>query len=194
MKKVVFFGLVLGTVFLLLNAKPLLSPTIQQTIHFPKEKIYVNEKYHFQFNYPILWQMEKWDLEEATGFKNLTDGTILYQGKFFGQNGHFEILIWQNKSKASVRNWLTWFRHEDLILPDLPQKENYSLAGLPAIRYLQQTTARKKPILYIFLAKDDKIYELLQEREDLRQIEATQSSQLAHPVYDQILASFKLEK
>lgn len=179
-------GLLLGAIALLFAAKPLISP-----IHQPAEKTHLNSKYNYQLLLPSDWQIEEWDIEEAANLKSVPDGTILYQGKFFGKSGHFEILIWQNKSKAKARSWLTWFRHEDLILQDLPKEENFSIAGIPAIRYLQKNTSRKKPILYIFFTKEDKIYELTEEREDLINIEATQSSQLADPVYDRIVQSFQ---
>lgn len=183
-KRLLILGLVLGLVLIFLSTKPLIAPT-------PQNKIYANSKYQFQLLYPRTWRVEEWDLETAAGLTHLTDGTILYQGKFFGKDGHFEILIWQNKSKTPVRNWLTWYRHEDLILTDLPPKENFSLSGIQAIRYLQKQTSRKKPILFIFFNRDDKFYELTQEREDLTSMEATDSAGFIHPVYDQILESFK---
>lgn len=188
-KKIGILGLILGIILLLVAAKPLISPTIQ--IRQPADKTHLNSKYVYQFSYPADWQVEEWDIEGAANLKNVPDGSILHQGKFFGKSGHFEILIWENKSRASVRTWLTWFRHEDLLLPNLPQKENFEIAGVAAIRYLQQKTSKKKPILYIFFGKEDKIYELTQEREDLVGTEATDSARLAHPVYDKILQSFQ---
>jgi len=191
-RKIVILGSILGLIGILLVIKPVLSPTITR----PLWQVYQNSQYQFELSYPANWQREEWDIGKASNLKNVNDGTILYQGKFFGNNssptGEFEILIWENKSNASARNWLTWFRHEDLILKDVPEKENFSLAGLPTIRYLQNQTARKKPILYYFLGKDNKIYEFLEEREDLANNQASDSASLAHPVFDQILQSFKI--
>lgn len=202
-KKLFILGLILGMLLLLISAKPLFSPggrLAQPESGFKlNDKTYINDKYNFQIAIPADWQMEEWDIEEAANLKSVPDGTILYQGKFFGESGHFEILIWQNKQsfssnngQVSTRNWLTWFRHEDLILESLPKEENFSLTGIPAVRYLQQKTSRKKPVLYVFFGKNNKIYELTEEREDLVGLEATQSARFSHPVYDKILQSFKL--
>lgn len=199
MKKIILLGLILGIITLLFSVKPLISPNVSR---LSLEKSYVNKKYGFQFSYPFNWQVEEWDIEKAANLKNVADGTILYQGKFFGSSGspagEFEVLIWENKqsfssnkSKVPVRTWLTWFRHEDLNLSDLPKQENFTLAGIPAIRYLQKNTSRKKPILYIFFSREDKIYELTCQREDLAGFEATESGQFLHPVYDKILQSFQ---
>ncbi|MFH0863571.1 MAG: hypothetical protein V1858_00570 [Candidatus Gottesmanbacteria bacterium] len=193
-KKITFLGIFLGLVILLFTVKPLIAPTIQRRIIPNTEKTYSNPKYGFEFKYPGDWQVEQWDIEEAANLKKVTDGTIIYQGRFFSplaDKGHFEVLIWQNKSKASVHQYLSWYRHEDLILKDLPAQENYYLAGLPAIIYLQKTTSKKKPILYIFFNKDDKLYELIEERQDLINAVATDSSQFVSPVYDKLLQSFK---
>ncbi len=190
-KKIGLFGLLLGIVFLFFAVKPLIAPTLEKKISSITDKDYVNSKYKFQFKYPVDWQVEQWDIEKASNLTNVPDGTILYQGKFFGKSGHFEVLIWQNKSKAPVRSWLGWFRHEDLILENLPMKENSFLAGSPTILYLQKNTSRKKPILYSFFNKDDKIFELTEERQDLLNIEATNSAKFASPIYDKILASFR---
>ena len=189
-KKIGILGFVLGIIILLLAAKPLIAPTIQKKIA-PPDKIYTNQKFGFSLTYPNDWQTEEWDIEKAANLKTVTDGTILYQGKFFGKDGQVEFLIWQSKTKATTRQFLTWYRHEDLVLADVPLQENYTFAGLPAIRYLQQKTAKKLPVLYIFFQKDDKIYELTQDRRDLIGIEATTSAQLAFPVYDKIIGSFR---
>lgn len=195
MKRIIIFGCFFGILILLFSAKPLISPTIQQTfknqISQTSQKPYLNQKFNFKIMLPFDWQIEEWNIEEASNLKNVPDGTILSQEKFFGKNGHFEIIIWENKSKTPLRTWLTWYRHEDLILTDLPKQENFQIANLPAIRYLQKKTSKKKPILYIFFLKDGKLFELTQEREDLVNIEATLSSQLVSPVYDEIIKSFQ---
>ncbi|MCL4382228.1 MAG: hypothetical protein M1575_04250 [Patescibacteria group bacterium] len=195
MKKVIIFGCFFGILILLFSAKPLISPTIKQalrnSINQAGPKTYTNNKFNFKITLPFDWQIEEWNIEEASNLKNVPDGTILSQEKFFGQDGHFEIIIWENKSKTPLRTWLTWYRHEDLILADLPKQENFQIANLPAIRYLQKKTSKKKPILYIFFLKDGRLFELTQEREDLVNIEATLSSQLANPLYDEMLKSFQ---
>ena len=191
MKKIGILGVLLGLAILLVSAKPLISPTIQKF----GWKTHHNSKYGHQLSLPADWEIQEWDIEEAANLKNVADGTILYQGKFFGKSGspagEFEILIWENKSKAPVRTWLTWFRHEDLILKNIPQEENFTIAEVPAIRYLQKSTSKKKPILYTFFGKDGKIYELTCQREDLVEVEATESGKFLHPVYDKILQSFQ---
>ncbi len=195
MKRVIIFGCFFGILILLFSAKPLISPTIKQalrnSVNQASQKTYSNNKFNFKITLPFAWQIEEWNIEEASKLKNVPDGTILSQEKFFGQDGHLEIIIWENKSQTPLRTWLTWYRHEDLILADLPKQENFQIANLPAIRYLQKKTSRKKPILYVFFLKDGKLFELTQEREDLVNIEATLSSQLASPLYDEILKSFQ---
>lgn len=194
-KKILVLGILLGIFFLIILIKPVVSPVKPPT---PQWQTYRNEKFNFQFDYPIDWQKEEWDLEEATGYKTLTDGTILYQGKFFGENGHFEILIWQNKSGISARNYLTWYRHEDLNLKDLPLVENdkqsfssNKIASLSALRYFQSKNGRGKPVLYYFFNHDDHLYELTEEREDLNEKTATLGAKLISPIYSPILKSFR---
>lgn len=186
-----FSGLVIGLIIFFFVTGPLISPTTQPTNWRINWETRSNLKYNYQISLPTTWESQEWDIEEVANLKVVPDGTILYQGKFSGKEGFFEILIWENKSKASPRQWLTWFRHEDLILKDFPQKENFMVAGLPAFRYLQKQTSRKKPILYIFFGRQDKIYELIQEREDLVGVEATDSARFTHPVYDKIWQSFR---
>lgn len=186
-----FSGLVIGLIIFFFVSGLLISPTTQPTNWRINWETRSNLKYNHQISLPTTWESQEWDIEEVANLKVVPDGIILYQGKFSGKEGFFEILIWENKSKASIRQWLTWFRHEDLILKDLPQKENFMVAGLPAFRYLQKQTSRKKPILYIFFGRQDKIYELIQEREDLVGVEATDSARFTHPVYDKILQSFR---
>lgn len=179
-KKFIFLGLILGLAAILLVIKPALSPIVKK----PQWQTYENNKFGFHFSYPFSWQKEEWDLETATGYKTISDGTILYQGKFFGRDGHFEVLIWENNQKASSHNYLTWYRHEDLNLNDLPLVENDMIASVSAIRYFQQKTARAKPLLYYFFTKDNLLFELTQEREDL----------VFNPIYDPILQSFQFAK
>lgn len=179
--KIIILGLFLGVMTLFLSSKPAVSPTNKEEA----SKIYQNSKYGFQFTYPANWKTEAWDLEEATGYKTISDGTILYQGKFLGPSGRLDVLIWENKAGATVRQWLTWYRHEDLVLKDLPEKENDTIVGLPAIRYFQKETSRKTPTLFYFFKDKDKIFEIVMETE------ATNSAVLNSKTYGQILQSFK---
>lgn len=194
-KKIILLGSLWGFLFLFLIIKPAISPVQPPK---PQRQTYQNSKYGFQFNYPISWQKEEWDLETATGYKAISDGTILYQGKFFSKEappvGGFEILVWENNGRASIKNYLTWYRHEDLNLTDLPLIENETVASVAAIRHFQQKTARGKPVLYYFFTKDNLVFELTEEREDLVNLtkeEATQSAQFFSPIYDPILTSFQ---
>ena len=175
-KKIVLLGVFIGLLFLVLLIKPVVSP-VKPLSPKPQWQTYQNKKFNFQFDYPIDWQKEEWDLEEATTYKTLTDGKILYQGKFFGKDGHFEILVWQNKSMVAARNFLTWYRHEDLDLANLPVTENDQVASISGIRYFQEKNARNKPVLYHFFVHDDHLYELTEENPG--------------PVYNPILKSFK---
>lgn len=195
-KKFIFLGLVLGLAAILLVIKPALSPIVEK----PQWQTYENNKFGFRFSYPFSWQKEEWDLETATGYKNISDGTILYQGKFFSKDtppvGSFEVLIWENNSRAKILNWLTWFRHEDLTLSALPIEENDSVAKMPAVRYFQPKTARGTPVLYYFFTKENLVFELTEEREDLVNLtkeEATQSAQFFSPIYDPILQIFSID-
>lgn len=193
-KRFIILGLFLGAIGLLFIVKPAISPTIEK----PQWRTYQNSKYGFQFNYPFSWQKEEWDLETATGYKAISDGTILYQGKFFSKDtlsiGSLEILVWENNSRAKVLNWLTWFRHEDLTLLNLPGVENDEVAKISAVRYLQKQTARGKPLVYYFFTKDNLVFELTEERPDLVNLtaeEATQSAKLKSEIYEPILESFQ---
>lgn len=192
-KKFIFLGLVLGLVAVLLVIKPAFSPVVKK----PQWQTYENNKFGFRFSYPFSWQKEEWDLETATGYKRISDGTILYQGKFFGSDGSFEVLIWENNGRASTKNYLTWYRHEDLNLADLPLAENETVASVSAIKYFQQKTARGKPVLYYFFTKENLVFELTEERPDLLNLtakEATQSARFISPIYDPLLQSFQLAK
>lgn len=187
-KTILLLGIFLALTLLLLTTKPLVSPT---TPPKPSWKPHTNQKYGYQLLYPESWQVEEWDIEQAAKLKRVPDGSIWYQAKFFGEEGHFEILIWENRGQTSVRNWLTWFRHEDLVLKDVPKEENFTVAETPAIRFVQKETARGKPLLYIFFGQEDKVYELVMSRDDLSRIATPSGRQLSHPVYDKIIDSFK---
>lgn len=198
-KIILLLGIFLGLALLLLTTKPLIfeekndlwefiSPT---TLPKPTWKLYTNQKYDYQILYPASWQAEEWDIGEAAKLKRVPDGSIWHQARFSDEEGRFEVLIWENASEVPVRTWLTWFRHEDLILKDMPKKENFAVDEIPAIRFVQAKTAKDKPLLYIFFGKDGKVYEFVEEREDLAEIESPTEEQLVHPIYDKIIESFK---
>jgi hypothetical protein len=187
-KKIVFIGVFLGLVLLFLTVKPLVSPPAPPK---PDWETYRNQKYHYQLLYPLGWEVEEWDIQEAAKLKKVPDGSIWHQAKFSGPEGQFEVLIWENKSKVPVRTWLNWFRHEDLILKAVPQEANFSVAELPAISFFKKETAREVPLLYVFFGQEDKVYELVMTRDDLIRIATPSGEQLNHPAYDKMVESFK---
>lgn len=190
-KAILLVGIFLGLALLLLTAEPLVSPT---TPLKPAWKPHTNQKYGYQLLYPASWRVEEWDIEQAAKLKRIPDGSIWYQAKFSDDEGRFEVLIWENRSQVPVRTWLTWFRHEDLILKDVPKEENFTVAEIPAIRFVQKETAKGRPLLYIFFGQESKVYELVMAREDLAEIENPTEDQLAHPVYGKIIESFKFQQ
>ena len=187
-KKIVFIGVFLGLVLLFLAVKPLVSPSVPPK---PDWKPYNNQEYHYQLLYPLGWEVEEWDIQEAAKLKQVPDGSIWHQAKFSGQEGQFEVLIWENRPKTSVRNWLTWFRHEDLTLKEVPKEENFTIGEIPAFRFVQKETAKDKPLLYVFFGQEDKVYELVMTRDDLVRIATPSGEQLSHPAYDKMIESFK---
>jgi hypothetical protein len=197
-KKLLFFlGFVLAIIFLLLAARPWISQLGNPSFNHPVFKsktpawqVKKNEKIGYQVSYPEDWLIDEWDMEEAANLKNVPDGSIYYQSRFSGDSGHFEILVWENKSQAKLRTWLTWFRHEDLALENVPQQENFTISGQPAILSRQLETSRGKPVLYIFFAYQDKIYELNFEGEELLGVEISKTGQQGNAVYDKIMQSF----
>lgn len=154
---------------------------------------YTNQKYKYSLLYNSDFKLNEWDFEEAVGIKSAPDGSIVQQIKFNSTKGDdgFEVLVWENQNRVEVKDWVTWFRHEDLDLKTILQEENVYVAGLPALRFIQKETARGKPILYIFFAKDEKIYELLEEREDLKGRNDGAVNFMSQPVFDRMVESFK---
>lgn len=146
-------------------------------------KTYVNQNYQYAISYPPDWQVEAWDIRQAANLTKIPNGAIWHQAKFKGEKGNFEILIWENQTKAPLQTWLTWFRHEDLDLKALPQKENFEVGGLPAILYSQKDSPRGKPLDHIFFKWEDKIYEFIEEKGTL--------DEAALPNYDKIISSLR---
>ncbi len=197
--KIILIGILVGLgLFLLVTKSSLLEEERGIKSLLPLRKptetpwqTYKNQKYSYRLLYPAGWEREEWDIQEAANLKRVPNGSIWHQAKFSGEESHFEVLIWENRSRTTVRNWLTWFRHEDLILKEVPKEENFSVAGLPAIRFVQKETAKDKPLLYIFFGQEDKVYELVMTREDLARIATPSARQLVHLVYDKMIGSFK---
>lgn len=146
-------------------------------------QVYSNQEYGYTLFYPPNWQVEAWDIKQAAKLKIVPDGSIWQQAKFKGEQGLFEVLVWENKTKVPLRTWLSWFRHEDLNLEAVPEQENFEIGGLPAIRFAQAETGRGKPLEYIFFQIEDKVYEFIVEKEFKDQAVADN--------YDKMVSSFK---
>ena len=144
-------------------------------------EIYSNKDYKYSISYPSEWQIEAWDIKEAANLERIPDGSIWHQARFKAEKENFEILIWENTTKASLRTWLTWFRHEDLDLKELPEEENFQIGGMPAILYSQKETVRG-PSDHIFFQLDDKIYEFVEEKE---------SASVDETACDKMISSFQ---
>lgn len=171
-KKKIFVAIAsLTLVFLLLlfflkpktKAPSPLIPTL-----FPNEipwETYLNQDYQYAISHPSNWTVSRWDIRQAANLTKIPDGSIWHQAEFKGEKAKFEVLIWENKTKAPLRTWLSWFRHEDLNLEQLPEKENFEVGGIPAILYSQKDSARGKPLDHIFFGWDDRVYEFIEEKE-----------------------------
>jgi hypothetical protein len=187
-KKIIPISILGGLALIFLVARPLISPTLTPK---PAWKEFINQEYGYQLLYPADWEIEEWDIQEAANLKRVPDGSIWHQAKFFGQDGQFEVLIWENRSQTSVRNWLNWFRHEDLTLKGVPQEENFTIDEIPAVRFVQKETAKNIPLLYIFFGQKDKVYELVMTRDDLIRVATPSGEHFNHPGYDKMVESFK---
>lgn len=144
-------------------------------------KSYFSQDYKYTLSYPSGWRVEVWDIKEAANLTKIPEGSIWHQAKFKGEKGSFEVLIWENKTKAPLRNWLSSFRHEDLNLKNLPEKENFEIGGVPAILYSQEEAVRGKRLDHIFFQREDKVYEFIEEKEAVPTGEGA---------YDKIVSSF----
>ncbi|MBL7159913.1 hypothetical protein ISS85_05530 [Candidatus Microgenomates bacterium] len=162
-------GFIVLFVIFLLNLKskaPVFTPPIgpqPSPTPIPWQS-YLNQDYEYRLSYPPNWQVEAWNIKEAAKLTRIPDGSIWHQAKFKGESGVFEVLIWENQSQAPLRSWLSWFRHEDLNLSELPEEENFQIGGMPAILYSQAETGRG-PLDHIFFQQDNKIYEFVEEKE-----------------------------
>lgn len=145
---------------------------------------YSNQDYEYAISYPSNWQTEVWDIKEAANLTKIPDGSIWHQAKFKGDKEGFEILIWENETKVPLKTWLTWFRHEDLDLGKLPEKENYEIGGMPAILSPQEEAAGGKVLDHIFFQFEDKIYEFVEEKE------TTPTGETVTSNYDKMISSF----
>ena len=161
--------------------------TKQQSISW---EIYMNKDFGYSLKYPKEWSITQWDIGKAAGLSYVPNGSIWQQAEFSGSNGKFEILVWENTGSANTRNWISWFRHEDLMLSDIPLESNTTISGIPAFSYIQYKTSKKKPLQYVFFGRDTKIYELVFYRDDMEG--RSDSTLLPHETYDFVQESFVL--
>lgn len=148
------------------------------------EKSFQSRNYNYGFRYPANWELQEWDLKTTANLNSAPNGSILQQTIIKGDNGHLEILVWNNLTGVPTRTWLNFFRHEDLILKDVPPTENSQIATVPAINFTQNQTSRNKPLEYFFLARKNFIYEIVMEKSYVTQ---------DYPAYRQILESFTFD-
>lgn len=191
LKKILLFGvLYLLSLFLVFYLFP--RPYSKTTSSLPKKilpfptitptptlswKKHQNERFGHEISYPPDFKIEEWDIDEAAGLKTLPDGYIYHQARFFGESRRLEILIWANKAKAGIPQFLSWYRHEDLDLKKIPKEANFSIDGISAFRF-------GYPLIHIFFPYQDKVYELVYQT----------TGQLSDSVYDQMTGSFKFIK
>ncbi len=144
-------------------------------------KTYQNDQYKYSFSYPNNWKVSGWDIQNAAKLEKPGMGNIWQQTLLDGPNGeHFEVLIWSNSVRNDVRQWLTWYRHEDLPLKDIPQEPNFSVATHPAWQFPHATFAKGYPVEHIIFGHQDKIFELIYKIENPNQ-----------KIYDKIISSFQ---
>lgn len=153
---------------------------------------YMNPVNGYSLSYPKGWKSIEWDIRDAAKLSAVPNGSIWQQAKFQGPQGEaFEVIVWANTGGAAVRSWVGWFRHEDLMLSNVPLEPNTTISGIPALSYVQIDTARKKPLHYLFLTANNKVYEIEFERPDAI---ASGSGALlpAHPIFDTVAQSFRV--
>lgn len=146
-------------------------------------KTYSNPDYEYLISYPPNWQVETWDIREAAKLTQVPDGSIWHQAKFEGEEGGFEVIIWENKTRALLKTWLSWFRHEDLDLTKVPEEENFQIGGMPAILYSQKDST-KGSLDHIFFQSEDRVYEFVEKKEEVLTNEVIVSN------YDKMVSSF----
>lgn len=165
---------------------PLVIPTPS-----PVAETYKSDKYKFMLTYPSRWKVSTLDLPEVTQSDNIPDNSILFQLTGTSDKGKFEVLVWKNLNKTTVTDWVGWYLHEEIDVKTIPKEFNYSLKGNDAIQFIAESKARKKPLHYIFLNNDNRVFEFIFERDDLIRKEVADNLDLSQTSYDQIIKSFQ---
>ena len=146
---------------------------------------YSNSHNRYSLNYPRGWQKTEWEFHEATQLRENRgpqEGMIWQQVKFEGKERSFQVLIWVNRQKTAVRQWLRWYRHEDLDSKKIPPKSNYQILGKEAYLMFSEKTSWGYSVIRIFFSHEDHVFELI----------AQSPSESLDKVYQEILKSFRL--
>lgn len=107
---------------------------------------------------------------------------IWQQAIFQGSEQSFQVIIWVNRQKAAIPQWLRWYRHEDLDLKKIPEKSNYRVLNKDAYLIFQEKTSWGYPAVRIFLPEGERIFELVIQT----------PTETPDKVYQEMIASFKL--
>lgn len=149
--------------------------------------IYSNPHNGYSLNYPRDWAKSEWEFHEATQLgktRGPQEGMIWQQVSFTGKERSFQVLIWVNRQRIAVPQWLGWYRHEDLDLKKIPQKSNYQILGKEAYLMFSEKTSWGYSVVRIFFFHKDHIFELI----------AQGSSENLDPIYQEMISSFKLSE
>ena len=184
-------GMVVGYAFSLKSSKMISFNPLPLTQQDPTAswETYLNSDFGYSFKYPKGWSMDEWNMKDDARLTSVPNGSIWQQVRLRGDDKSFEVIVWENASQAPVRSWISWYRHEDLILKDVPTEFNVQVGGIAAISYLQHDTGRKKPLHFIFFGKGSKVYELVFERSDAG-VATIPADLPVNDVYDTIRQSF----
>lgn len=146
---------------------------------------YNNSHYGYSLNFPRGWQKTEWEFHEATKLnlnRGPQEGMIWQQAKFEGKEKSFQVLLWVNRQKTAVPQWLRWYRHEDLDLKKIPAQSNYQILGKEAYLMFSQKTSWGYPVVRIFFSHQDHVFELI----------AQSPSEDLDPIYQKMIESFQL--
>lgn len=147
---------------------------------------YVNDHYGYSINYPRTWEKTEWEFHEATKLntsRNQQEGMIWQQVKFEGKEKSFQVLLWVNRQKVAIPQWLRWYRHEDLDLEEIPPKSNYQILGKEAYLMFSEKTSWGYPAMRIFFLHEDHVFELI----------AQSPTENLDPIYQEMITGFRLE-
>ncbi len=157
---------------------PLVIPSLA-----PAFKEFTSDKNNFKVSYPAGWTLKQWDFFDVTDLTTIPEGSIRFQLSALGEEGKFEVLVWENRSKLPVTNWVSEFLHEEIDSKEIPKNYNFTFQNFNALQILNFNKARKKPVEYIFFNYEDRVFELIFELDDISQ---------KNKIYDQIKESFTL--